>query len=213
MVDENIMTAWRIEGEKVIWQGFFVEWNNGHLLRQERENIYNLHRWIDTNYGQKALEVSTKSETKLGVQLSSYSLKKDGVFIENEFQAAKKYENGGPFLDLLRIKSKEAKRDARHRTSGTLIAYCKNGEEWPIKPSNAFYDYLYISSIIKNYGVDIDLTEYDWFTDIDYNPRDSIRCQARPIAVYKLLQRMCAFDVINDKDRWLEFFEQHVWNN
>ena len=60
--------------------------------------------------------------------------------------------------------------------------------EWPLEPKTAFYDYIYVKAVIDNFGYEVNLDEYRWFTDIVFNPNKSINCQARAIALYKLLQ-------------------------
>ena len=90
-----------------------------------------------------------------------------------------KYENGGPYLDLLNVSPKQAKRDERHCNSGKLVGFVRNDEIWTLEPKTAFYDYIYISALIKNFGYDLNISEYQWFTDIEFNPQKSINCQAR----------------------------------
>ena len=43
--------------------------------------------------------------------------------VENAFQAGKVFENGGPFLDLLTVTPREAKRDTRLKESGRLLKF------------------------------------------------------------------------------------------
>ena len=137
-------------------------------------------------------------------------MKTGGVFIENIFQSSKKYENGGPYLDLLDVLPKDAKRDERHHSSGKLVAFVKDGVEWALEPKTSFYDYIYMLTVIENFGCELDLSEYHWFTDIEFNPSKSINCQARAVAIYKLIQEKAAFDVLNNKDDWVEFHSKYV---
>lgn len=51
----------------------------------------------------------------------------------------------------------------------------------------------------------MDLSEYKWFTDIEFNPPKSINCQARTVAVYQLLQKNNWWDILNNKKEWIEF--------
>ena len=202
--------AWTIENGNVICKEFDIAWNGGFAVSQKRKNINALHQSIVDATGQTALEISSKGEVELGNQLSAFNMQTNGVFIENVFQASKRYENGGPYLDLLNVAPKDAKRDERHKTSGRLLAFVRNGEDWPLEPRTAFYDYIYVLAVIENFGCELDINEYNWFTDIEFNPGKSINCQARAVAIYKLIQEKAAFNVLNDRSAWINFHTLHV---
>lgn len=202
--------AWTIENGKIISKDFEFAWNGGFAISQKRKNINALHQAIEDATGQTALEISSKGEVELGNQLSAFKMKTTGVFIENVFQASKRYENGGPYLDLLDVAPKDAKRDERHKISGKLVAFVRNGEDWPLEPKTVFYDYIYVLAVIENFGCELDINEYNWFTDIEFNPGKSINCQARAVAIYKLIQEKAAFNVLNDRSAWINFHTLHV---
>ena len=202
--------AWTIENGKIIRKDFEFAWNGGFAISQKRKNINALHQAIEDATGQTALEISSKGEVELGNQLSAFNMKTTGVFIENVFQASKRYENGGPYLDLLDVAPKDAKRDERHKISGKLVAFVRNGEDWPLEPKTVFYDYIYVLAVIENFGCELDINEYNWFTDIEFNPGKSINCQARAVAIYTLIQEKAAFNVLNDRSAWINFHTLHV---
>ena len=202
--------AWTIENGNVKCKEFDFAWNGGFAVSQKRKNINALHQSIADATGQTALEISSKGEVELGNQLSAFNMKTNGVYIENVFQASKRYENGGPYLDLLDVAPKDAKRDERHKTSGKLVAFVRNGEDWPLEPKTMFYDYIYVLAVIENFGCELDINEYNWFTDIEFNPGKSINCQARAVAIYKLIQEKAAFNVLNDRSAWINFHTLHV---
>lgn len=202
--------AWTIKNGIVVREEFEFAWNGGFALSQKQKNISGLHQSIIDSTGGTALEISSKSNVKLGTQLSAFSLKLDGVFLENIFQASKKYENGGPYADLLDVEPREAKRDERHRNSGRLITFIKDGKEWPLEPKTLFYDYLYVSAVVEQFGFELDLSEYSWFTDIEFNPQKSINCQARAIAIYKLLQEKGNLGTVTEKKGFEEFHINNV---
>ena len=202
--------AWTIENGNVICKEFDFAWNGGFAVSQKRKNINALHQSIAEATGQTALEISSKGEVELGNKLSAFKMKTTGVFIENVFQASKRYENGGPYLDLLDVAPKDAKRDERHKTSGRLLAFVRNDEDWPLEPKTVFYDYIYVLAVIENFGCELDINEYNWFTDIEFNPGKSINCQARAVAIYKLIQEKAAFNVLNDRSAWINFHTLHV---
>jgi len=202
--------AWTVKEGKVTADSFEFQWNGGFALVQKQKNIAALHQEIMAKYGEAALEVSSKSTEELGRAIGAFQLKRDGVFIENIFQAAKKYEKGGPYVDLLKVAPKEAKRDERHHSSGKLVAFVDNGVEWPLIPATAFYDFIYVRALVDNYGESLNLQQYHWFTDIEFNPQKSINCQARAAAIYKLLQGSKSFDKLSGMAEWIEFHKTFV---
>lgn len=202
--------AWSISNDRVICKEFEFAWNGGFAIVQKQKNVANLHASIKNTSGEVAIEISTKSLEPLGKSMSAFSLKLNNIPLENVFQSSKKYELGGPYVDMLMVTPKEAKQDERHRNSGSIIAFCLDGEEWPLEPKTLFYDYIYVKALIQNYDTNLNLSKYAWFTDIEFNPKKSINCQARSVAIYKLLQRKDMFGVLNNKKNWLEFHKEYV---
>lgn len=202
--------AWTIRDGKVTAEYFDFDWNGGFAVVQKQKNITALHQAIKEKYKEDALEVSSKSMDQIGRDIGAFSLKMDGVYIENIFQAAKKYEKGGPFLDLLKTSPKEAKRDKRHYNSGMLTAFVIDETEWPLTPKTAFYDFIYEKALLQNYGDTLNLEKYGWFTDIEFNPKKSINCQARSAAIYKLLQKENAFSALLKMQTWISFHKAHI---
>lgn len=204
--------AWTIEDNCVQMKMFNFKWNPGFALIQKQKNISGLHKEIYNDYLKKSLEISTKSDNELGRKLSAFNLKLNGIPIENIFQSSKVYEMGGPYVDLLGIEPKNAKRDIRHKTSGKLIAFNFNGYNWSIDPKTLFYDYIFIKAAIQSIPKeDIDrLDIYDWFTDIEFNPNKSINCQARSVAILKLLNINNDFCVLENIDEWINFHKSKV---
>ena len=200
-----IRPAWSIIDGKVKSKEFEFAWSGGFAISQKQKNIKALHQAIREVTEENALEISSKSTNLIGTQLSAFSMKLNGLYLENIFQSSKRYENGGPYMDLLNVEPEEAKRDERHRTSGRLLSFVKEGEEWPLEPKTAFYDYIYVSAVIENFGHDLDLSGYTWFTDIEFNPQKSINCQARAITIYKLIQEKNLWNVTSGKKEWINF--------
>ena len=174
---------------------FYVEfcWNGGFALSQSRKNIRAMHEMylsLPGNKDKKLLEVSGKSEDELGRKLSAFSLLKytpsldKRISVECCFQAGKVFEKGGPYLDLLEAKPKDAKRDERLQNSGRLVAFEFEGKRFPLEPKTEFYDWLYISALMENEKLAKQLLQYDGFTDIVFNPLKSINCQAKTCARY-----------------------------
>ena len=62
-------------------------------------------------------------------------------------------------------------------------------DEWPLIPRTRFYDWLYITALSQNKELSEAVINYNAFTDIEFNPRKSINCQARSAAIYVSLYR------------------------
>ena len=78
----------------------------GFSLKQKVLSIRSLHAAFKNLYSEKSvLEISSKSENVLGVNLSAFNLMmqfEDKNFsVETAFQSSKIFEFGGPFTDLL----------------------------------------------------------------------------------------------------------------
>ena len=136
--------AWRfdLEKKKIERNSYEFVFNSGFSAVQKQKNIRALHEQI----GKRALEISTKSLEELGIKFSAFHLKLNDSFLENVFQSSKKYEYGGPYKDMLNLPPKDAKRDDRHQTSGRLLSFVYNKEEFSLEPKTFFYDYIYILS-------------------------------------------------------------------
>lgn len=132
--------------------------------------------------------------------------------MENVFQSSKVYQDGGPYLDMLSLPPKDAKRDKRHENSGKLIGFSYAGERWERNPKTSFYDYLYLLAARNSLDGETlqNIREYDWFTDIEFNPNKSINCQARSAVLLKYVVENEQWDVLDNKDRWLQFHRKMI---
>ena len=203
---------------KPFYGGSFVEeemidfkYYSGFSLSQKQKSIRSLHEEIKNKYPQcKVLEISSKSEIDLGVNLSAFNLKlynrevNKKVSIESIFQSSKVFKNGGPYKDLLFKSSLDAKRDIRIRESGDLLHFDYCGMKWGLEPNTMFYDYIYISALVENYEIAEVLINFDCFTDIEFNHNKSINCQARAAAIFVSLKKQ---DKLNHYIKDLELFE------
>lgn len=179
---------------------------------QKQKCINSLHEAAVTqSICSSPLEVSSKSQVELGVSLSAFNLKsktlkKGNVFtVETAFQSSKVFEHGGPFRDLMHATSREAKKDSRIKDSGRLIAFNFFGDEWKLEPKTAFYDWLYINALDRNEWLAEQLVHYDAFTDIEFNPKKSINCQAYSVALFRALtMRNLIRDALANKEAYLE---------
>lgn len=174
-------------------------WSKGMSPSQKKKNVTSLHEAAVIAGLNPLLEVSTKSDEKIGQRLSAFSLLvslTNGrcVPLECAFQSSKVFENGGPFPDLLDAEAREAKRDLRLINSGALVGFRYEGKDFPLVPKTAFYDWLYIRALYPHREFLKRLTRYAGFTDIEFNPKRSINCQARSCATFVSLEKLSLLD-------------------
>ena len=196
-----------ISSEESFFEEAIIEYKyySGFALSQKRKCIHSLHESIKRLYpGKSILEISTKSDKDEGVRSSAFNLLfyqeelGESRHIENVFQAAKVFENGGPYIDLLDVAPKDAKRDPRLVESGQLVCFDLNGKKWPLIPKTMFYDWIYITSLKQNMTLAKQLLKYDIFTDIEYNHKRSLNCQARAAAIFVSLYRKNMLDELTE---------------
>lgn len=189
--------------EEPIFQERLMEftYHPGFSLSQKQKSIQSLHDSIQLNSPSlHILEISSKSTNPLGVKLSAFNMivhsKETGKnnLLENVFQSSKVFEKGGPYLDLLQLSPRDAKRDERLKTSGRLQWFEYEGRKWELEPKSLFYDWLYINSVSANQTLMDDLQEYNAFTDIEFNHKKSHNCQARSAAILVSLMHQNLLD-------------------
>lgn len=205
--------AFFIRQGKVVSDMYSFEWFSGFAVSQKQKSIKSLHNAIiKTDVNAKPLEISTKSMENIGTKLSAFNLKINNYALENIFQSSKVFEKGGPYLDLLDRLPKEAKRDERLRNSGILKAFRYQNEEFPLIPQTVFYDFIYITAIKESFTIDEinEILNYNYFTDIEFNPAKSINTQARAAALLRLIveEYGCLPD-FNKKD-FILYHKEHI---
>ena len=192
-------------------------WHAGFAKSQKQKSIRELHEMARREYRvHNPLEVSSKSEDRLGVALSSFNLqfetrKGRTLTVEAAFQGSKVFQRGGPFTDIFNKKPMDAKRDERLKNSGRLIEFSFFGTIWELEPKTAFYDWLYINALLKNPDLANEITDIDGFTDIEFNPEKSINCQARSAALYCALFHNEKLDyALSSKENFLSLYAGRI---
>jgi hypothetical protein len=166
------------------------KWHAGFAVTQKQKSITEFHEAINLlGLGKSPLEISSKGILEIGTALSAFNLKVElgngqYVAVENIFQAAKIFENGGPFKDLLHTTPLEAKRDIRLKESGDMTGFRGKEGIWPLEPKTLFYDWIYINALHRQSELASAVLAFDSFTDIEFNPAKSFNCQARSVALY-----------------------------
>lgn len=188
-----------------IEQHIVFVWNKGLNINQKRKNVIALHEAYKTQFPTKfVLEISSKSLQEDGLPLSAFKLQKfvpslqKALPVENIYQGGKVFENGGPCLDMYDMTAREAKKDERIQSLGSVTGFYYEGNIYPIDHYDAFYNWIYIKALIENPSLSAPLLNYDAFTDIEYNPKTGTSCQARSAAIFVSLSRLGKLDVVKD---------------
>jgi len=184
---------------------FDFSWASGFAESQKKKNIISLHDEAKKRGINSILEISTKSMEELGRRLSAFSLKIeiDGreYSLESVYQGAKKFEKCGPFAKIYNFSPRDAKKFIRELNSPRLVAFEIEGKTYPLSPKNAFYDWLYIRSLSEHADWIQNNVPYQAFTDIEFNPKKQVNCQARAFAEYiSLLRRDKLEQAVEDFD-------------
>lgn len=198
------------------------QWHPGMAKSQSQKSIMSLHSQAQRELGvDRILEISSKSLDELGVNLSAFNLmiktvKRGHQFsLECAFQASKIFERGGPYTDLLNVRSIDAKRDPRLKESGRLIKFRFYGVEWDLVPRTAFYDWLYINALHKQPELAAEVLDFRAFSDIAFNPDKSVNCQAYAAALYVSLHKrgLLTDDLLKDKSHYLSTIQTGAISN
>ncbi len=181
-------------GPQLIKESLFeFEWTAGFAEIQKKKNILALHQAAEDSGISTVLEISSKSDIEIGRRLSAFSLKikLDGHLLplESIYQSSKVFRDSGPFPEIQRFSPREAKKFIRENSKGDLLRFNLCGEDFPLWPKNAFYDWLYIRSLITHDEWIKNNMPYSAFTDIEFNPKTQVNCQARAFAEYLSLQK------------------------
>jgi len=188
------------------------QWFGGFALSQQQKCIAAHHAAIrSVEQNAHVLEISSKSIQPEGVRLSAFNLtltRPEGVCkIESIFQASKVFVGGiGPHPELYTLDSREVRDAVKEAGDGfALEAFEMDGERWPLVPRTAFYDWIYLNALREHADLGDKLMEYDAFTDIKFNPKKSLNCQAAAAALYVSLRRAGKFEeAMRSKERYLE---------
>ena len=205
--------AFFVREEKVVQDIFSFEWFPGFAISQKQKSIESLHHAIlKVDADARPLEISTKSKEALGIKLSAFNLRLNDDTLENIFQSAKVFANGGPYLDLLHVPPKAVKRDERLYNSGDLKAFRYQNEDFPLIPKTVFYDFIYIAAVKNSFTADEikEISSYNYFTDIEFNPAKSINTQARAAAMIRLL--LDEYGELPDfsKEDFIQYHKEHI---
>ena len=156
------------------------------------------------------LEISTKSLNDTGIALSAFNLKLDGLPVESIYHSSRIYEDGTQYEFLKHYKPGDAKKFINENGKGKMIGFKYNEVEYPISPVTAFYNWIYINALAKSELSD-DVLKYDAFTDIEFNDKRALNCQARAAALYvAIVRRKMENYFLSSFNRFLEAYALFV---
>lgn len=189
-----------------------LKWHHGFARSQKIRNVLALHNgFLDIHPRKKVLEISTKSPDDFGISLSAFNLTINHsnlglISLESAYQGSKVFSEDGPFIDIYSKNAYSAKKDPRLRSSGDLTHFTFLDHDWPLEPTTMFYDWLYLNAIndtkvIKN------LSQYDAFTDIEFNPKMSFSCQAKSAALAVYLFKKDGDDWLPSKENFFKIYQ------
>ena len=186
----------------------------GMAFSQKAKNVLSFHSSIQEQFpGARILEVSTKSSNPLGVALSAFNLMLDGRSVESVYHASKVFLDGTCFDFLCDYAPVDAKRFIREYGMRELKCYRFDGREVPLEPKTLFYDFIYIKALLQNPMISKHLKDYDLFTDIEFNEKKGLNCQARACAIYSYMLRTSTVEKYMDSMESFkaiyDFREQH----
>ena len=192
--------------EEIVDYEFFP----GFAPIQKKKNVKSLEDAIHTKHpGYRVLEVSTKSNNELGVALSAFNLKLDGLSIESIFQSSKVFLDGIQFDFLIDYQPREAKKYIKEHAKVPLKCFRYKGQEYPLSPASAFYDYIYIKALLQNTTLSNQLINYDAFTDVEFNFNKSINCQARTCSIFSHLMKSGKLnEFISSFDKFITLYKE-----
>ncbi|BDY11977.1 hypothetical protein HCR_02890 [Hydrogenimonas cancrithermarum] len=195
------------------------EWFAGMNVKRKRLCIASLHEAAAQLYGVpngRILEISSKSENHLGAAMSAFNLSVDAgngasVSVESIFQGSKVFERGGPYTEIYGMSARQAKKYEKLYDSGNLLYFLRKGERWDLEPRTAFYDWVYLNALVRNPKLAEAVMAYEAFTDIEFNPKKSINCQAASAALFvSLVSLGVIVEALSGKESFLEMTRGHA---
>lgn len=135
----------------------------------------------------KVLEISTKSDKKLGINLSALNLTipfaSNDYTVEKVYQVSKVIENGK--VKEFKLKNTVFEKD----------------------PYSMYYDYIYLLGLYFHKEYWEELAKYEIFTDIEFNPNKQLNTQARAAALWNTLYKNNMTRIVEDQERFKRYYK------
>ena len=164
-------------------------WYPGLARTQQQQSIEALHEQTRNQHPElgEMLEVSSRASQSIGRALSAFnlSLRLPGVglvALESAYQCAKVHAHGGPWPEMMTLDPMTVRRRLTTYRDSPLCGFRLLGQDWPLEPCSLFYDWLYAHALRSHPGLLEQAREFAAFTDIAFNPKRSLACQASALA-------------------------------
>lgn len=200
-------------------ENVLFEWFPGFAKSQALKSVQSLQdAFRDQHPEAKVLEVSSVSPEEWGQAASAFNLtwtNESGkkYTVEQMFQAGKVFEKNGSQRKLLDVPSNEAKaRIKKLNKVDRLVRFQLFKDSYGLEPKTYFYNWLYLRTLHKEENQEIanEVLKYDAFTDIYFNPKKSINCQAEACSIYVALSRQGRLDeVLNGRETFKDIVYPH----
>ncbi len=192
MVTRPIYISTNIPEKPFIKKDIEFDWVKGLSYSQKCKRRDSLHEAIVKTklYPiDKILEISTKSNIGLGINLSALNLtvkfnSGNEIPVESIYQASKVFN-----------KNYEV----------TKFKY--GNSEFEKDPYSMYYDYIYMLGLYSHKEYHDELNNYDIFTDIEFNPKKQLNTQARAVAIWNTLYRNNMTGIIESQDEFKRYYK------
>lgn len=186
--------AFIVKENRIIEKEYEFDFFGGFAITQKQKTIESFHLSISLKDTYNILEVSRKSKNQLGNQLSAFNLlitiNNNKYPLECVYQSSKIFNRTIQFYECLTLTPLESKKLVQTKVKEfglVLSGFNFFGIEFPISPSTLFYDYIYVLALSQNLDIANQITDYNCFTDIEFNHKKQFASQARSCAIYKYL--------------------------
>lgn len=171
------------------------KWYPGFALVQKQRSSQDLQaEFKAVKPNSKILEVSSASANEIGRKLSAFNLMLETTHgsysVEQIFQAGKVFERAGKQEQLLKLPSREAKAKVKVlNNTDKLVAFSIFGQNFSLEPKTFFYNWSYLHALNQNKNLAKEVVKFDAFTDIHFNYKKQLNCQAEACSIYVSLYR------------------------
>ncbi len=173
------------------------KWFPGFSVQQKQKSIASLHdRILGSTTLARPLEISSKSLIPLGVQLSAFNLQLSvrtpsvlSASVETVYQGSKVFGNRSRAdTDRFSLDSRDSRQRVRELEEKAAFTGWEIGSyRFPLSSGVDFYNWLYLGALHQQPSLLCQIEAFDCFTDIEFNPKKSLACQARSAALAKSL--------------------------
>jgi len=186
--------AFIVKDNMIFEKEYTFDFFGGFSATQKQKTIDAFHQEIAKDGIERILEVSRKSNNPIGNALSAFNLMLElngrKYSLECVYQSSKVFNKDVQYQEVLHMTAAEAKKYIQEKGKNekpVLTGFNCFGINFPLTPATFFYDYIYVLALSENHKIASKTTDYDCFTDIEFNHTKQIASQARSCAIFKYL--------------------------